>query len=230
MNKIWSVLSRGVVDSTYGRRTADVSTPSQYFSKTIHDILVPSTERGFSCLCTEQILQAILASSLRDMALSTDTENTYEYPVDFPVAFQSSVTGSPSGVGIHILDESRKGRPWTTKSFSLAVDPVALTVAVRSGSKTRVLDYSFSDNLSSKMYLDPGLVLRMSGSLPVTPFTFFISCISPFRRTIVDLAASLSELYIPWAKEDYQNIYESTKNPVEKIAAAAMAVYEELQS
>lgn len=226
INKTWTLLSRGTQDSMYGRQIPPTIFTPNPVSEAIHDILVPQSDTAFMSLCTEQLVQTMMESTVRDSLLELDPVNTYSYPILSMASNTFSTMAVPPELNVYVLNENAGRSYWTLKTFSIKVSPVDSKVTVSTpGSAPVVSTYSLTNGLSNKILLADMLYLRFSGVIPAVPFTFSVQYFNRFNRTLGNILEDLGDLQIPWSDESLRELLDTTRNPVEKVAALSLSTY-----
>ena len=231
INKTWTLLSRGTEDATYGRRIYPVTFASEPLSAAVHDILVPVSDTAFMSLCTEQVVQALLGSSLRDEWIAEDSVNTYGYPLLSMSSNSFATMGVPAGLTVNVLNENTGRTTWTYRNFSVKVVPGTMQVTISTpGTPPAVSTYTVTNGLSSKIALAPLLYLRFSDVMPATAFTFSIQYFNAFHRTLANIVDDLGTMNIPWGSPELREHFTQTRNPVEKVATLALGTFRMLSN
>jgi hypothetical protein len=221
INIMWSVLNRGMTCPTGRQVSAEAYTLVDKYN-VLHNTLVPGADVIYSSCCSEQLLQAILNSSYKDRLNSLDVLNTYEYPLAFPRAL-STMTVSTAPVTVTILKDGSAFK-WVAAEFNIYVNPTASTASVTGLGKKKDYVYSITDNLTSKIPLDVGLYMRMTGPLPAVPFNVNVKCEVPFTRNLTEILIPVES--VTWYNAEYKKAYSAEVNPAEKAAILTFNLYE----
>lgn len=221
INIFWSILNRGLTCST-GRQVSKEAYKQVDKYTTLHNLLVPPADIAYSSCSSEQILQTVLNSSYRSRLLALDTLNTYDFPLPFPM-YTSTMAISTTPVTVTVLKDGITF-PWVSREFNAQVYPSSNLVTVTGLGASKTYSYSMADNLSSKIPLDIGLYIRMSGTLPGSDFTINVKCEVPFNRNLNTLLPEASS--VPWYNAEYRKLYIDEVNPAEKTAILAFNLYE----
>jgi hypothetical protein len=220
INTFWSVLNRGVTCPTGRQVSLGIYSPVDKYSS-LHNMLVPASDIAYSSCASEQILQAVLNSSYKDKLYALDPMNTYEHPLTFPM--NTAMVALPSvAVGVSIIKESDSFN-WISNIFNVQIHPGDSTASVSGLGGTKEYTYSVTNNLSSKIPLDTGLYVRMTGPIPESDFAIHVQCEIPFNRSIKNIISLESAI---WYNAEYRKLYTQETNPVEKVAILAFNLYE----
>lgn len=202
-----------------GWRKSGAAYDAAVFSDPRHDALAPFKEIMHGVSCAEQILQTTLKSKLAGGVLSADPLNTYSEPVAFPSTTILSASSTAPSITAVVVDEGFTG-PWLSGVFQIVVDPSAMTAKVSSDKGGATYAFSMTDSLSNKIPLADSAYLRLMGTLPEDSFDVSAEALRPFRRSILEPLASLKGL--PWNRPDLKRIFDSSLDPVDRLAAAAV--------
>lgn len=228
INKFWTYLNRGVTNE-FGRKVTVGAYLANPAMAELHAKLVPKAELSYSCLCTEQLLQIVLSSSLASTLKSSDVLNTYGRGIDMSPNPFNSISSSYSGIEVFILDESTDG--WIQGTFTVILNPTLMVARISSSlASVSTVEFTIADNMSSKIPLSKGFYLRFRGTLPSEPVTISVSSVRKFRRNPASILSGLELIRIPWINQEYAGIYRDSKIPLEKVAAATMNLYEGLNN
>jgi hypothetical protein len=223
MNKFWTYLNRGATNE-FGRGITEDIYHANADMKDLHNLLVPVSELSYSCLCTEQILQAVLNSSFKGQLESSDTLNTYSRSIPASPPTTYSITQSYPGIDIYLLDEYAD--KWAKATFAISLNSTLSKASISStlGPAT-VIDFSITDSMSSKIPLSKGFYLRFRGTLPAEPVNISTTATMEFRRNLTSVLADLDKTPIVWVDKACRDIFKGSKIPLERVAAAAMNLY-----
>jgi len=224
INQAWSLLSRRVQEDS-GRRVTVGKFQEDVRGEFLHTLLVPAPDAVFSARCTEQLIQAVLESSLRGSLLEQDPLNTYAYPVLY-MSDNSYSVSNPSSLTVTILNENYGPAEWGKRNFSIKILSSLMRAEISSpGLPTTIESFTITDRLSSKIELYDKLFLRLFGTLPSGDFMLSAVYNQKFNRSLSDILSDVSNVTIPWKEESLASLYRNTHSPVEKTAALTMNIY-----
>ena len=224
INKFWTLLNRGETCADGRAVTPNTYTYDDKY-KELHQFMVPVGEIKYSSYCTEQLLQTITESIYKNELLADDILNTYAVDI-LSMGDDSYEVIHSTDMQMYVLNESDDDPVWLDKSFSVDIDPTALTATVASsGQGTVVYTFVMTDNLSDKILLSNKLYLPMQGTLPASSFVIGIDYHQKFIRSVTGILSSLENIEIPWGNETYKANYFDDSFPINKLATVSMNLY-----
>lgn len=225
LNKIWAILSKGdvITAQDYARRVdADIYNTSSPVEDVI-DMLVPYSDTLLRSHYIEQLTQLVLMSSVRERALNFDPLNTYEKAklvnptpgettdLEDPTVVFLTQEGAHETQGQGILD------------VTCTVDPVSSTFTTIYDSST----FTVTNNLTSPLIILDGFVIRLSGDLPASTFSFNVRYVADpnvdwERITEITLRRSYT-----WTDPSLKEIWDTSPVWVDRLGALILSTVEQ---
>jgi len=164
----------------------------------VHNALVPRTLNPFIDYAAEQLIQCVIASSLKKEVLYFETDSRYVYPLPFPVIFESSVSGIPD----NIIISYQKIKAYNVnleQTNKITIDSSAKSIHFLTGDRKGDMEYYTEEGgLSSIIRFNDRVSFRIKDLAPGV-YNTTISYKLPFNRTLLDikneLPASTSSRY-----------------------------------
>lgn len=185
-NKIFSILTR---------EKGSLREVSRVFDKKedmvgIHSALVPEGSSPFIDYAAEQLIQCLIRSYMTDAANEFDPLSRYNYPLSFPIIFESSL----DALNDNIVVSYRKTEGYNTLLENKAdmiiysdSNQLSFTSGPRSG---ETVTYTVENDLSSIIEIDDNVTIHikypLTGAHPVS-----LSWKLPFNRTLLDIKREL---------------------------------------
>jgi len=207
INRLYGMLAPEALSTEYYYRR---STQAEEYVREL-DILIPrSTEDAYRQFCADQLCTLVYESSLKDILLELDPNNTYEYPAEAVDEKDTEITGVPGGVVLNLADASIQN-PWVRKVVTLSYDGVD-TVTYEDG---KTVEWGATG--TPPIVID-GVVMSFSGAPPVSSFIAVVSMVRKPYRSIMTLYNQLeSESGITWTTQLAE--YNDITVPSTKLAA-----------
>lgn len=218
INRTYSILMKGDTPSStyFNRKTTHEAYKYDQAWSWMAGVLVPeSYGGGYRQYCSDQLVQVVRKSILRQALAAFDPVNTYKYEFA-KLEPESSISGLASSMNCDLLEPSFL-KAWTDKAISLTMNTGTDTITVDGVSTSLAWDSTVKQ--SGVIQLASGLSMRLRG-IPVS-HTFNIYLVRPPERDLKALVDALRPSSIPW-HADYTQYKDST-DPDTWLAAAVLS-------
>lgn len=220
LNEFNTLLTNGAV-STIGRSVAfqprlspDASTVQ------LLNTIFKFENADYKALCADKLIQAVLQSDMWQTLETMDALNTYDRPLVNPWVFSYTASASnwtilDEGLDAGLIRDTFQITADTTTGYATVSSPL---------SKTRVVQFEVLDNLTTKIYLAPGIYAR-GASLDTGANRVTLTVEVPVRRGIYDILTDVADIYFIWLDADRKNIFDSSKDPIARAATFTIEMY-----
>ena len=185
-NKIFSILTRG--EGTL-REISKVFKKDENIAG-IHSALVPEGSSPFIDLAAEQLIQCLMSSYMTEAAGNFDPESRYNYPLSFPMVFESSLNALEDNIVISY----RKTEGYNTvleNGANMVIYADANQLTFTSGPRSgETVSYAVTGGLSDIIEIDSNITMHIKYPLTGT-HTVNLSWKLPFNRTLLDIKKEL---------------------------------------
>lgn len=148
------------------------------------DILIPrSNEKAYVQFCADQLCRLCQGSSLSELLLELDPNNTYPRTSDMITEEQTLESGIPDGVTLNVMEPDR-WLPWIRHDVLMVFDGVT-TVTY---DDTKTVEW---ETTQTEIMYSNGLQITLNGTNPGIAFQ---STVGFVRRPARDLMALLDQL------------------------------------